>query len=230
MLPRLMVVRLLTLTILVARLWTIAGSDERGLQAAAQDKKDVKEEKKGKKRGGTVVGTLTRKGENFIEVKADGEEKARKYVPHWIGGAPAQGGGPDKKMLAVFSKLKVGSRVEVKWEFEERLRAVAVKVLHEPPGAKKEGATGKEVRRGKSVGTLTKKGENFIELRGDGEEKARKYYARYITEPKPGFDPQVLQTFRKLTVGSRLLLEWVSTNHGPQVHRVEVLKRADQKN
>jgi hypothetical protein len=32
-----------------------------------------------------------------------------------------------------------------------------------------------------------------------------------------------------LTVGSRLLLEWVATNHGPQVYRVEVLKRADEK-
>ncbi len=218
MLPRHASVRLLTLLILGAGLWILAGPGESGPWAAAQDKK-------GKIRGGTVVGTLTKKGENFIEVKADGEEKARKYVPHWVGGAPAQGGGPDKKMLAVFSKLKVGSRVEVKWEFEERLRAVAVKLLHEPPAAKKDGA--KEVRRGKSVGTLTKKGDNFIELRGDGEAKARRYYARWIAEPKAGFDPEILKTFRKLTVGSRLLLEWVSTSHGPQVHRVEVLKRAN---
>ena len=71
-----------------------------------------------------AIGVVTAKGDNYIELKADGEEKARVYVPHWVGGAPAQGGGPDKKMLEVFSKLKVGSRVEVKWEFEERLRAV----------------------------------------------------------------------------------------------------------
>jgi hypothetical protein len=218
-------VRLLTAACVVGGLWVILGAGEsgRGLRAAPGD------EKKAKKRGGTVIGTLTKKGDNFIEVKADGEEKARKYVPHWVGGNPAQGGGPDKKMLAVFRKLKVGSRVEVKWEFDERPRAVAVKLLHEPPGATKEGATDKEARRSKTVGVLVSKGDKFIELRGDGEEKARKYYARYLSEPKPGFDPEILRTFSKLTVGSRLLLEWVATNHGPQVHRVEVLKRADEK-
>ncbi len=189
--------------------------------ASAQDKKD---EKKEAGKHGKVIGILVGVGKEkkSIEVKADGEEKPRVYVPHWVGGAPAQGGGPDKKMLEVFSKLKVGSRVEVKWEFEERLRAVEVKVLHLPPGAKTEGD--KEARGGKSIGILVSKGDKFIELRGDGEEKARKYYARYLGEPKPGFDPEVLKTFGKLTVGSRLLLEWVSTNHGPQVHRVEVLK------
>jgi hypothetical protein len=218
------VVRLLTVACVVGGLWAILGTGEsgRGLRAAPGDKKDTRDEKKARKRGGTVIGTLTKKGDNFIEVKADGEEKARKYVPHWVGGAPAQGGGPDKKMLAVFGKLKVGSRVEVKWEFDERPRAIAVKLLHEPPGADK------GVRRGKTVGVLVSKGDKFIELRGDGEEKPRKYYARWVNE-KTGFDPEILKTYSKLTVGSRLLLEWVATNHGPQVYRVEVLKRADEK-
>jgi hypothetical protein len=83
-----------------------------------------------------VIGVLVAKDKGSIDVKADGEEKARKYVPHWRGGAPAQGGGPDKEMLQTFAKLKVGSRIEVKWEFEERLRAVAVKVLKEAPAKK----------------------------------------------------------------------------------------------
>lgn len=95
--------------------------------AAAADEKDAE---KGK--SGTVIGVLVGKDKNSIEVKAAGEEKARKYVPHWRGGLPAQGGGPDKKMLETFTKLKVGSRVELKWEFEERLRVVDIKVLKEP--------------------------------------------------------------------------------------------------
>jgi hypothetical protein len=101
-----------------------------GFESAAQEKKDG-----AKGKSGTVIGILTAIGEKkmMIEVKADGEEKARKYVPHWRGGAPAEGGGPDKDMLKVFAKLKVGSRVQVKWEFEERLRAVEVKVLKEAP-------------------------------------------------------------------------------------------------
>jgi hypothetical protein len=99
-----------------------------GLHSFAQEK-DKQEGKKGK--SGMVVGILTAKDKNSIDVKADGEEKARKYVPHWRGGAPAEGGGLDKDMLKTFAKLKVGSRVQVKWEFEERLRAVEVKVLKE---------------------------------------------------------------------------------------------------
>ena len=71
-----------------------------------------------------VVGMLTGKGDAYIEVKADGEEKARRYVPHWRGGNPAQGGGPDKKMVQVFRELKVGSRVQLEWEFDERPRVL----------------------------------------------------------------------------------------------------------
>jgi len=192
---------------------------------SGQEKKDENKDNEAGKHG-KVVGVLVGIGKEkkSIEVKADGEEKARVYVPHWVGGAPAQGGGPDKKMVEVIGKLKVGSRVEVQWEFEERLRIVEVKVLHLPTGEKKDVHDDKEARTGKSIGILVSKGDKFIELRGDGEEKPRKYYARYLSEPKPGFDPEVLKTFNKLTIGSRLQLEWVSTNHGPQVFRVEVLK------
>src|SRR5439155_13914947 len=124
------VMRLLTLACVVGGLWAILGTSDSGraLLVAPGDKKDTRDEK-AKKRGGTVIGTLTKKGENFIEVKADGEEKARKYVPRWVGGAPAQGGGPDKKLLKVFKGLKVGSRVRLEWEFDERPRVLRVEVL-----------------------------------------------------------------------------------------------------
>ncbi|HMF18136.1 MAG TPA: hypothetical protein VKE98_13065 [Gemmataceae bacterium] len=96
---------------------------------AVQPKKE-KDKNEGKK--GKTVGILTAKGESFIEVQADGEEKARKYVPQWKGGQPAKGGGPDKAMLKIFRSLKVGSRIQVSWVFEERLRALAVEVLAPP--------------------------------------------------------------------------------------------------
>lgn len=96
------------------------------LGSIAQEKEKKQE---AKNKSGTVIGILVAKDKNSIEVKAAGEEKGRRYVPHWIGGMPAQGGGLDKKMLKIFAELQVGSRVEVKWEFEERLRAVEVKVL-----------------------------------------------------------------------------------------------------
>jgi hypothetical protein len=90
----------------------------------ADEKKPAKPEKK----TGTVTGAVTAKEKNWIEVKADGEEKARRYTPRWIGNA---GGGLDKDMLKQFADLKIGSRVRMDWEFDERARAVKIEVLKE---------------------------------------------------------------------------------------------------
>src|SRR5690349_16974970 len=87
--------------------------------AHGQDKKEKKERNPLEGKKGTVIGTLTEKGPNYIELKADGEEKARRYVPQWHGGLPAQGGGPDKMIVKQISELKIGSRLEVEWLFEE---------------------------------------------------------------------------------------------------------------
>lgn len=99
--------------------------------AFAQEKKDEKKEEKKdeKERKGTVTGVVSAKGDNWLEVKADGEEKARRYVPHWKGGAPDKGGGPDKDMVAQIKKVEVNARVRLEWEFEERARVVKLEVL-----------------------------------------------------------------------------------------------------
>ena len=97
-----------------------------GVAAAGQDKKD---EKKDEPRKGTVTGVVSAKGDNWIEVKADGEEKARKYVPHWRGGAPDKGGGPDKDMVARIKDTPVHSRVRLEWSFAERPRVEKIEVL-----------------------------------------------------------------------------------------------------
>jgi hypothetical protein len=99
--------------------------------AEGQDKKKEKDPLEGKK--GKTIGLLVKNTGKAIEVKADGEEKARRYVPQWVGGA---GGGFDKATVKTFIALKVGSRVEVEWLFEERFRALAVKVLAPPKDAK----------------------------------------------------------------------------------------------
>jgi hypothetical protein len=94
--------------------------------APADDKKEPQ------KRSGTVVGVVTAKDKNWIEVKAAGEARPRRYVPHWRGGAPSAGGGLDKDMLATMAKVPVGARVEIKWEFEERPRVLKIEVLKAP--------------------------------------------------------------------------------------------------
>jgi hypothetical protein len=83
---------------------------------ALGDEKKAEPEKK----SGTVVGVLTAKGEAWVEVKADGEEKARRYTANWVGGGPQEGGGPDKEIVKVIKGLKVGSRLRLEWKFDER--------------------------------------------------------------------------------------------------------------
>ena len=78
---------------------------------------------------GTVTGVVTDKGPSWIEVKADGEEKPRKYVPHWRGGPPKDGGGPDKEMVARIKEVPVKARVRLEWSFEERPRVEKIEVL-----------------------------------------------------------------------------------------------------
>jgi hypothetical protein len=91
------------------------------------DKKGQKDKEEGRK--GTVTGTVTAKGDTWIEVKADGEEKARRYVPHWKGGAPSAGGGLDKEMLKTISDTPLKSRILMEWSFEERPRVEKITVL-----------------------------------------------------------------------------------------------------
>jgi hypothetical protein len=78
---------------------------------------------KGETRKGAVVGVVTAKADNYVEVKADGEEKARKYVPRYLAN------GLDKDMLKQIATLKIGSRVRLEWEFDERARVVRIEVL-----------------------------------------------------------------------------------------------------
>src|SRR4051812_41879211 len=92
--------------------------------SAAQEKKDEPKEKKG-----TLVGVVVEKGKNSIKVKAFGEEKAREYFPKWVGGLPKDGGGLDKKILTIYDKLKIGTKIRLTWEYQERFRAAEIEIL-----------------------------------------------------------------------------------------------------
>lgn len=89
-----------------------------------EEKKSAKKEEAGRK--GTVSGVITAKGENWIELKADGEEKARRYLPLWRGGLPADGGGLDKEMVAKIKGTPLNTRVQLEWEYDERPRVVKI--------------------------------------------------------------------------------------------------------
>src|SRR5262245_18798236 len=88
-------------------------------RAEEPKKKNADEGKKG-----SVSGVVTAKGDNWIEVKADGEEKPRRYTPHWKGRLPKDGGGPDKEVVAKIKETPLKARVRIEWVFEERPRVV----------------------------------------------------------------------------------------------------------
>ena len=190
------------------------------LAATADDKKDDKKEE----RKGTVTGVVTAKGENWIEVKGDGEEKARRYVPHWRGGAPADGGGPDKEMVARIKEIPVHSRVKLDWVFEERPRVVKVEVLDSPgKDAKRSGTIAGEIKSKKDQGKNV-----VIEVLAPGEEKARSYFVQF--DPKiQGPIPEVLKAVRAANVGDQVVFDWEATNHGPAIVKFEVRKKAEKK-
>ena|SRR6476619_4871868 len=89
----------------------------------------AQEAKKDAEKKGTVTGVVAAKADNWIEVKADGEEKARRYFLHWRGGNPKDGGGPDKEMAAKIKETPLKARVRLEWSFQERPRVDKIEVL-----------------------------------------------------------------------------------------------------
>lgn len=189
---------------------------------------DKKGEKKDEARKGTVTGVVTAKGPNWIEVTADGEEKGRRYVPHWKGGLPKEGGGPDKVMVAKIGDTPLKSRVRIEWEFEERARVVKIDILKKPDGKEPAPAT----RSGTIIGEIKSKKEQnnniVIEVLAPGEEKARSYFVQYDPKIK-GPIPGVLKAVGAAKVGDQVEFEWEATGHGPAIVKFEVAKKSQKK-
>lgn len=77
---------------------------------------------------GTVVGKVTKLGDQWVEVTAPGG-KPQRFTPCWVGGMPGQGGGFDKDLLRKLGKLRVGMKVTLTWEMPEGRRVVDLKVV-----------------------------------------------------------------------------------------------------
>ena len=204
--------------------WLLAAGLLGLASVSADDKKD-------EKRKGTVTGVVTKKddGGKWVEVKADGEEKPRKYVPHWRGGAPADGGGPDKTMVAELKKVPLKSRVRLEWVFEERPRVEKIEVLKKGDGPD---APAAEKRSGTIAGVIKAKKEQgknvVIEVLAPGEEKPRPYFVQHDPKIK-GPMPEVLKAVRAAEVGSKVVFDWEATGHGPAIVKFEVSKKGGEK-
>ena len=114
---------------------------------------------------GTVTGVVTRKGDTWIEVRAEGEKESRRYTPHWRGGMPADGGGLDKAMLEKIHHTAVGSVVKLKWKYEERYRLEGLEVIKRGEGDGDKGAERKKDERREERGDREKRREHEREER-----------------------------------------------------------------
>jgi hypothetical protein len=96
-----MILRSLSGLALVAGLWGAVELSEGPQRAFAQEKKNALEKK------GTVVGVVTdRKEKGWLEIKADGEEKGRRYFR--FGNRP--------EVNKTIDPVRIGDRVRVEWE------------------------------------------------------------------------------------------------------------------
>jgi hypothetical protein len=85
---------------------------------------------------GVAQGVLIGKGKGWIVVRVEDKKSGRvqnvRLSPVWVGGLPRQGGGPDKRMLAIFEQLKVGDNLKFSWLRDgKNLYVTSIQVL--PP-------------------------------------------------------------------------------------------------
>lgn len=156
----------------------------------------------------------------------------RTYTPHWRGGMPKDGGGPDKEMVAAIRTLVPGETIELKWEWEERYRVIAlrrpgertIKAGGEAPHANKQHEQPKEQHplascidacqpeqtSGKTAGTVISvdpKGRLVLKT----ECGPVTYVPRWISDQSPqggGFDPAAVASIAKLQVGQKVTVAW----------------------
>ncbi len=75
---------------------------------------------------GTTTGTVTRKGQAWIEARSS-TGKTTRYIPRWSGGMPRDGGGPEKAVVEAISNLKIGDRVSIRWHVDNHVRIEAIR-------------------------------------------------------------------------------------------------------
>ncbi len=80
-----------------------------------------------KKRSGRAAGKITAKRDHWIEITTkDGQ--VDRYMPRWIGHAPAEGGHLDGKILNEIQQLFKGEEIEFNWVYDERKRITKIEL------------------------------------------------------------------------------------------------------
>ena len=156
---------------------------------------------------GTLAGTVTDHDSGFVTILTDEDTPRKlKFTPQWIGGSTDQGGGLDQAMQKKMANLKPGQKVQIKWTFQERLRAVTITVnggASDKPAA----VEPKAGEKGTYTGTLVGKDDTSITVKTDGENPLK---LKFI--PK-GEGKDMLATFRAINVGAKVQVQWECDEH-----------------
>jgi len=147
---------------------------------------------------GKFDGILTAKGNVWIEVKDD-EGYLNRYLPDWIGGPPARGGGYDTQMLNQMADIPIGNRIQLSWHWDGHLRADRLKLLR--PFKSK----------GVELGTIVNKGEKWVEILSSRNGISSRYYARWVGgSPDKGgcYDQGIISRIGELETGDEVKLVW----------------------
>lgn len=79
------------------------------------------------KKTGMTSGIIVARGKSWVDVQPLKGPRER-YLPHWIGGMPSEGGGLDQRMLKKLKPFKVGDKVNISWEYSERKRVINIMI------------------------------------------------------------------------------------------------------
>ena len=172
-----------------------------------------------------MTGVVTAKGDNWIEVKADGEEKAR-TLRSALEGRPAEG-----RRRAGQGDGREDQGHAAQEPREARLGVRGARPRGEDRGAQEARRRRTHPRRSQRSGTISgeikskKEQDNniVIEVLAPGEEKARSYFVQYDPKIK-GPIPEVLKAVGAAKVGDQVEFDWEATGHGPAIVKFEVSK------
>jgi hypothetical protein len=163
-------------------------------RAGEEDKKEKEPE------SGTVVGTVTKRGENWVEVKPDGEKASRRYMPNWKADEDQKDSGTfDKEMLAKIIKVSVNSRVKIAWKLDAGQRRIqSIEIL--PPDEKS----------GTVTGVIVTKGTDYVDVKDENGA-----VERYVPRASSGtgkdagtFDKEMVKTIAQFHVGDKVSVDW----------------------
>lgn len=153
---------------------------------------------------GQAEGLLIAKGASgeFIEFIADNSDKAVKYIPEWVGEAPAKVGGLKKETVEKIKKAIVPNRILLQWKMQEHLRVVDFTIL-EP-----------KQKDGEASGVVVKVGENWFDLKITEGDKfhIERFMPKWVGgAPKDGggLDKELLKEIKELKMESKITIKWI---------------------